>query len=105
MAVPRFVLSLVALALGTSLAAQPTTPLSRGAVVERRLAPGARDEFTLPLDRPAFVLGDVDQRSVDVVVTVLDSTGRVLHTYDGPARGPERFAFAAERGGTYRVRV
>ncbi|AHG92762.1 beta-lactamase (plasmid) [Gemmatirosa kalamazoonensis] len=95
----------VALALGTQLAAQPTTPLSRGATVERTLGPGGRDEFTLPIAAPALVQGDVDQRGLDVVVTILDSAGRELRQFDGPARGPEKFAFTAERAGTYRIRV
>ena len=104
-------LVVAALASASPLAAQPTTraaqpaTLARGATVDRRLAPGARDEYTLPLTGPAFVQGEVDQHSVDVVVTVMDSTGRTLGEFDGPARGPEQFALLRERAGRYRIRV
>src|SRR5436190_14477938 len=104
-------LVVAALASASPLAAQPTTraaqpaTLARGATVDRRLAPGARDEYTLPLTGPAFVQGEVDQHSVDVVVTVMDSTGRTLGEFDGPARGPERFTLLLERAGRYRIRV
>jgi CubicO group peptidase (beta-lactamase class C family) len=88
----------------TTTAAQPTT-LARGATIDRKLAPGARDEYVLPLSTPAFVEGDVDQHTVDVVVTVLDSTGRQLGLWDGPARGPEKFTIVLDRPGRYRIRV
>jgi len=104
-------LLVAALAFATPVAAQQTTAsvqpttLARGATIDRKLAPGARDEYVLPVAAPAFVAGDVDQHTVDVVVTVMDSTGRQLGLWDGPARGPEKFTIVLERPGRYRIRV
>ena len=83
---------------------QPT-PVTKGATIARRLPPGAMHDFMLRVRAPSFVVGTVDQHDVDLVVTATDSAGRVLARVDGPPRGPERFAFAAERPGSYRIRV
>lgn len=96
-----FCLTLVLLASVAS--AQPV--LRPGEPVERVLAAG--DAHAYPLDLPAdqFVLGDADQLTVDVVVTLTGPDGETLRTFDQPSRGPEPFQFTTETAGTYTLTV
>ena len=68
--------ALTLLALAPSASAQ--TALRVGEPVERTLASG--DAHAYPLDLPAgqFVLGDADQLTVDVVVTLTGPDGETI---------------------------
>jgi CubicO group peptidase (beta-lactamase class C family) len=61
--------------------------------------------YTLTVGAGHFVRGQADQRSVDVVVRVLDPSGGVLATFDDPARGPEAFRFTTAVAGEHRIEV
>ena len=67
------------------------------------LVPGASATHTLDLDAGTFVLGEVDQTSVDVAVTVTDPSGGTVREVDGRTRGLESFHFETEAAGTYEV--
>ena len=71
----------------------------------RLLEPSETHEHSFALDAGQFLYGEVDQRSVDVVVSVRGPAGRVLATFDGPARGTEFFEFVTHAPGTYDVLV
>ena len=98
-----FLLALTLLSLPSLAAAQPVLQL--GDPVERTLATG--DAHAYPLDLPAgqFVLGDADQLTVDVVVTLTGPDGATLQTVDRTARGPEPFQFTTEAAGAYTLTV
>lgn len=63
------------------------------------------DTFRLSLNGSSFVAGAVDQLTVDVVVSILDSAGREINRYDDPARGAENFFFESNSGGDYQIVV
>ena len=90
-------------------AAQQASPEPRpaavGAVVADSLAAAATHAFTLEVEGGTFVRGAVEQVSVDVVVTVKGPGGSTVARFDGPAEGPEFYAFDADDPGTYRIEV
>jgi CubicO group peptidase (beta-lactamase class C family) len=63
------------------------------------------DTFDIVLPGSTFVTGTVDQISVDVVVSILDSTRKEINRYDDPARGGENFFFESTEDGTYSIVV
>jgi len=69
------------------------------------LAGEATHGYTLTLSADDWVYGEVDQKSVDVVVKILRPDGEVVRTFDGPSRGPEPFTFDADTSGTFLVEV
>lgn len=73
--------------------------------VSDSLASGDAHSYTLDLQADQFVYGEVDQQTVDVVITVHAPDGTVLETFDDPARGPEPFQFSSEEAGVHRVEV
>ena len=84
---------------------QEAIQLEQDKPVERELAAGDKHTFEIILSANEFVYGEVDQQTVDVVVTVYNADGQPLETFDSPARGPEPFQFKSEREGTYRIEV
>jgi CubicO group peptidase (beta-lactamase class C family) len=89
--------------LATDVAAQEA--LRRGATLTGSLAAGDTATYVLDAGAESFVMGVVDQRTVDVVVRVLDPNGRQIRRVDGPDRGPERFVFETDEAGQYRIQV
>ena len=69
--------------LVSSVSAQ--TSLTRGLGAERSLASDGRDVFTLEADAGQFVSGAADQRSVDVVISILGPDGAEIEL--DPAAG------------------
>ena len=92
------------LALGRARA-QDAIPLSIGEPITRDLGSHDAHAYTLDVDAGQFVYGDVDQQTVDVVVTVYGPDDAVVQVFDNPARGPEPFQFKTEAAGRYRVEV
>jgi len=61
--------------------------------------------FEIQLDSNAFVLGVVNQKTVDVVVKLFNEANEEIGSFDGPATGPERFSFSVDKTGAYRLEV
>ena len=61
--------------------------------------------YKIQLDSNAFVLGNVNQKTVDVVVKLFNETGEEIASFDNPARGLEHFSFSINKTGTYRLDV
>ena len=98
--------SIVLLALlSTTAFAQEVRDIRRGQSIPGTLASDAKHRFAVSLDEDTFVFGEVDQLSVDVVVTVLDPDGDEVRRFDSPARGPEKFTFESEAEGRYIIEV
>lgn len=85
--------------------AQDATPLTVGEPITRDLGAHDAHAYTLDLGAGQFIYGDVDQQTVDVIVTVYGPDGAVVEAFDNPARGPEPFQFKTETPGSYRVEV
>ena len=73
--------------------------------VKGELAAAMPDTFHLTLGSPMYLFGEVDQQTVDVVVTLFDSASNFIGRFDGPARGPEIFYFRTEYPGDYVLEV
>ncbi|MFO7894497.1 MAG: serine hydrolase [Longimicrobiales bacterium] len=89
----------------TGIAAQEGTALDVGRTVVDSLAAAETDTFTLELQTDRFVLGEVDQQTVDVVITIFGPDGERVSATDVSARGPELFQFNTEVAGRYRIEV
>lgn len=100
----RPALLLAVLLLTTDLAAQDVT-LRLGATATGSLAEGDTASYVIDAGADFFVMGSVDQRTVDVVVRVLDPDGRQIRRVDGPDRGAEPFVFETDEAGRYRIQV
>lgn len=61
--------------------------------------------YEIQLDSNAFVLGAVNQKTVDVVVRLFNESNEEIEIFDGPARGPEPFSFNIDKTGTYRLEI
>jgi hypothetical protein len=69
------------------------------------LAKKGADEYSIDAKENLFLLGVVEQISVDVIVTVFDEEGKKLAEFDGPGRGAEHFQFETKQAGVYKIKV
>tara|TARA_R110001632_G_scaffold10505_8_gene38843 strand:- start:7890 stop:9872 length:1983 start_codon:yes stop_codon:yes gene_type:complete len=61
--------------------------------------------YEIQLDSNSFILGSVNQKTVDVIVKLVDDENKEVGSFDGPARGLEYFSFNIKKSGTYRLEV
>lgn len=87
--------------------AQSPTTLQVGTPIERTLATGQSQEFTINLAENTFIQLVVEQRGIDVVVKVVSPAGKPMGEYDSPNgdEGPEHVSFVAAAAGAYRISV
>ncbi|MDE2653619.1 MAG: serine hydrolase [Gemmatimonadota bacterium] len=108
---PQFIPSLRAALLAgfallvavTDLAAQ--TELRRGRTVPATLSPGDTARYTVDADENHFVLGEVNQISVDVTIRVLDPDGTQIGRFGGLGRGHLRFGGRTTSAGAHTVEL
>ncbi|MEO1085730.1 MAG: hypothetical protein AAFY88_15930, partial [Acidobacteriota bacterium] len=81
--------------------------LDRGAAFARSIEPGDVHVYVAELDVGTLVRVDVDQRGLDVVLTVFDAAGAPRVVADSPygRAVPEVVGVIAERAGVYRFEV
>jgi CubicO group peptidase (beta-lactamase class C family) len=79
--------------------------LAIGELAEGTLEQETPDTFNFEFGAETYIYGICDQLSVDVVVSMLDSAGKSLGQFDGPAQGPELFHFETGKAGPYRLVV
>ena len=97
-------IAIIALLTAGELSAQ--TPLSVGRTVSGSLSEGDTVRHTFEVGEDYFVLGEVDQLSVNAQVRVLASDGETPAGISaGPGRGVERFAARPPEAGTYTVEL
>ncbi len=89
---------------GADLAGQ-STPLLPGRPVSGTLAAGDTARYTITVGDDYYVFGEVNQISVDVQVRLVDSGGTEVARFNGPGRGPDRFAGPVKKAGTYAIQV
>jgi CubicO group peptidase (beta-lactamase class C family) len=61
--------------------------------------------YEIQLDSSTYILGSVNQKTVDVIVKLIDDANKEVASFDGPARGLEYFSFNIKKTGTYRLEV
>ena len=99
-------LAAAALVLVTPLAAiAQAEPLSEGQARAGTLATGDTLAYSFEAGEDFLLYGEVDQISVDVVVTLVNAEGQQLGRWDGPARGTEAFSSTLRTAGEYTLRV
>lgn len=92
--------------LAAQAAADTTTrPITVGSAVVDSLPAAALHAFTVTLESGRFVYGEVEQRTVDVRITVRDPAGDVVRRFNGAPRGVERIHFDADSAGEYRIEL
>ena len=69
------------------------------------LAAGDTARYTFEAGENDFVLGEVNQISIDVTIRVLDPDGQQRARFGGLGRGPERFGGQPAGAGTYTVEL
>ena len=75
--------------------------ISVGELVEGSLEVETPDTFFFDFAADTYIYGVCEQVSVDVVVSLLDSAGKSLASFDGPGVGPEEFMFETSEAGRY----
>jgi len=79
--------------------------LAVGQPIDRAIAAGATDDYTIALEAGDYVAGAVDQRGIVVLAAVFAPDGSRLRNFGGPREGKRTLAFIAERAGTYRLEL
>ena len=100
---PGIALFFTTLLFATDIAAQET--LRAGGSARGSVAEGDTISYTIDVGADYFVLGEVDQLTVDVVVQILDPEGRQLGRVSDPSRGPAVFTFETNEAGRYRIEI
>ncbi|HJQ99669.1 MAG TPA: erythromycin esterase family protein [Candidatus Polarisedimenticolaceae bacterium] len=84
-----------------------SSEIRQGDSFERELNPGEEHVYAVPLAAGESALVVVEQRGVDIVVEVLDPTGKTIASVDSPngRQGDEPVLLEPEAGGTFTLRV
>ena len=99
-------LALVAVtAVSVTEAAAQIPELRRGRTVSAMLAAGDTVRYMIDADENHFVLGEVNQISVDVTIRVLDPGGTQLGRFGGLGRGALRFGGRTTTAGSHTVEL
>ncbi len=71
--------------------------IQAGTKLERNLAGGGSQQFSVSLQAGQFLKVVVEQKGIDVVVRLLDADGQILTEVDSPngTEGPEPLVFVA----------
>jgi CHAT domain-containing protein len=101
-------LALLALLLPALARAAGETPLpDPGAFVERALSGGEEHQYSIRLERGQFLRLAVEQRGIDVVTILSDSSGREILFVDTHLGvfGTETLCFVSDRSDQYRISI
>ncbi|MBC7908908.1 MAG: CHAT domain-containing protein [Pyrinomonadaceae bacterium] len=81
--------------------------LEQGKLIERELAGDAAHSYSITLTANQFLHVVVEQKGIDVVVTLFAPDGRQLIEVDSPngSSGPEPVSLVVEMAGSYRLKV
>jgi hypothetical protein len=81
--------------------------LEPGTLIERELAGGGTHAYQLMLTAGQYLRIAIEQRGIDVVVTVTDPAGKKLTEMDNPngTQAPMSVSMIAETSGVYRIEV
>jgi erythromycin esterase len=81
--------------------------LERGKVIEREMAGGEAHFYQVMLETGQFLSAVVEQRGIDVVVTIIGPDGKKIADVDSPngTEGPEVVEVTAKVAGAYRLEI
>jgi CHAT domain-containing protein/tetratricopeptide (TPR) repeat protein len=84
-----------------------STPLEPGRPIERELVGDGSHSYSIAITAGQFLYVIVDQKGIDVVVTLFAPDGKKLAERDSPngTKGPEALAIVIEASATYRLEV
>lgn len=111
---PRTIIPLITLIMAATLTilgqqSSPDAPrqLSPGQTLERELTGAEIHSYTFALAPDEFTQFKVEQKGVDVILTLLDARGNVLSTMDSPngKQGPETLSLVAMESGSFLLKV
>lgn len=100
-------LILFSVLIGVAAAQAPPTALQQGTPVEKSIGGSQTHSYTVTTEEKNSVQVTVEQRGVDVVVSVFSPAGKKLGEYDSPngTDGPENVSFVVVEPGAYRIDV
>ena len=101
---PALCAGLFALLATAEMAAQGTE-LEVGRTLPGTLAAGDTARYAIEADENDFILGEVDQISVDVTARVLDPDGTQVGRFGGLGRGVERFGGRTSGAGVHTLEL
>lgn len=86
---------------------QQSQTLFNGLNQERTLTHGEDHVYQINLETGAAVIGEANQRGIDLVIDVIGPGGQKIRTFDSPngTEGSERIDFTALQSGTYKFIV
>lgn len=105
-----FLLLLASLLMVSTLTAQndkETPVLELGKPIERELAGGQSDSYQIVLASGQYLHAIVEQRGIDVVVSLFGPNGQQIAEVDSPngTQGPESIVIVVETSGSHRLEV
>lgn len=84
---------------------QTTKVLEKGTVIKETLKANSTHIYELNLAAGQYVFGDAFQVNVDLKVSIYDSQGDEIVSFDNPARGSETFQFSSTTAGKYQIKI
>ena len=98
---------LFSMLIGVAAAQAPPTPLQQGTPIERSINGSQTHTYTVTTEEKRLVQLTLEQRGVDVVVSVFSPAGKKLGEYDTPngTDGPENVSFVVVEQGAYRIDI
>src|SRR5262245_48426269 len=104
------VLSVLAVAQsdpGSTVSEQSAQKLEPGKPIEKRLAGGEAHGYSVAINAGQLLRAVIEQRGVDVAVTLFGPDGQKLLEVDSPNgdEGPEPVSWIAEVSGNYRIEI
>jgi CubicO group peptidase (beta-lactamase class C family) len=100
-----FVAALFMVACTTTTSVEFSGDLKLGELAEGTLELETPDTFFFDFGADTYLYGECMQLTADVKVSLYDSAGTSLGSFDGPATGPEVFSFEIEDAGRYMLEV
>ena len=98
-------LATLLIALTAGQASPQATELRRGQTLYETIAAGDTARYTFDAAENDFVLGEVNQISVDVTIRILGPDGARLGQFGGLGTGIERFSGRTSTDGTHTIQV
>ncbi len=95
--------ALLAILAATGVSAQ--TELQQRRTLSGSLSTGDTARYTVQADEDDFILGEVNQISIDVTIRILDPDDTQLGRIGGLGRGHQRFSGRTSASGTYTVEL
>ena len=102
---PSPLLAAFALLLAAGEISAQATELRRGRTLPGSLAAGDTVRYEFDADADDFILGEVNQISVDVTIRVVGPDGEQRARFGGLGRGPQRFGGRTSAAGKYTLEL